>query len=458
MLVAVTDEAAAETPLFGKKNPFKRKRETTTETRQEPAQVHTKPVIEVNAEPTPEPAEEPKHDPTLLNTELTPEQIDSLVAVWNSELNERAFDDFYKTFISLDNGDIDHDSKAAAIPDSIYISRLQALASPVQLPYNPVVKTAISRYIDNRREVLSRILALSKYYFPFIEDELMRQELPVELKMMPIIESALTPKAISRAGAGGLWQFIPSTGKSLGLEINSLVDERFDPVASTRAACKYLRDLYNIYKDWTLVIAAYNCGPGNVNKALARAGNNSKTFWDIYNYLPSETRSYVPIFIAASYACAYHKLHGIEVEASPLPLATDTVTVNRIMHFEQVASTIDIPIEMLRELNPQYKLDIIPATNRNYSLVLPLQFVSKYVENEQEIFGKDSTYLKDYINPANIDKKRLESQGSVYTVKKGDTLGAIARRYRVTVKDLMRWNGLKSDKLRIGQKLRIERR
>ena len=390
-------------------------------------------------------------------SELSAEKMDSLVARWSEERSELAFEEFYRNFIFDEGIAADPESPIASIPDSVFIERLKALASPVQLPYNPVVKTVIARYLDNRRGVLSRILSLSKYYFPLIEDELIREGLPVELKMMAVIESALASQAVSRAGAAGLWQFMPSTGKNYGLEVNSLVDERFAPLPSTRAACRYMRDLYNIYNDWTLAIAAYNCGPGNVNKAIARAGSESKTFWDIYYFLPAETRSYVPAFIAASYACAYHKLHGIEVEPSPLPIATDSVTVNRIMHLEQVSSTIEVPIDMLRQLNPQYKMDIIPATGRSYPLVLPMQFVSKYVSRESEILGKDSLYLKEYLNPDNIDKKRLEKPGFTYTVKSGDTLGGIAKKNRVTVKELMRWNNLKSDRLRIGQKLRIER-
>ena len=398
--------------------------------------------------------EQSAYEPQL-NRELSPEEIDSLLAEWNRDLNERAFDNFYKNFISVDNCEPEAD--IAAIPDSVFVQRLRALASPVQLPYNQVVKTSISRYLNTRYGLLNRILALSKYYFPIIEEELIKEGLPVELRIMPVIESALVPQAVSKRGAAGLWQFMPATGKSYGLEVNSLVDERCDPVTATRAACKYMRDLYNIYNDWILAIAAYNCGPGNVNKALARAGQNSKTFWDIYYYLPAETRGYVPAFIGASYACAYHKLHGIEVEPASLPVATDTITVNRIMHLEQVSSTIDVPLDMLRKLNPQYKLDIIPATNRPYALVLPLQFISRYVENESQIFAKDSTYLKEYINPANIDKKRLERPGYTYTVRSGDTLSGIANRNHVSVKELMRWNGLKNDRLRIGQKLRIEK-
>ena len=420
------------------------------------AEVKTTPVAQTDSVTAPatevKAVEQRPYNP-YLNLKLTPAVMDSLVATWNESQNALAFEHFFADYIAIDSVAVG----SATLPDSVYESRLRALASPIQLPYNPIVKNYINRYTDTRYGTINRIMSLSHYYFPIIEEELLRAGLPVELRAMAIIESALAPTAVSPVGAVGLWQFMPYTGKSYGLEVNSLVDERRDAVLSTRAACQYMRDLYNLYNDWTLAIAAYNCGPGNVNKALARAGADCKTFWDIYYFLPPETRGYVPAFIGASYAFAYHKNHNVEYEPSPLPLATDTITVRRIMHFGQISSTIDLPIEMLRKLNPQYKLDIIPATNKSYTLTLPTQFVSAYIEREEEIFRKDSTFLKEYINPANIDKKRLE-RGFVYTVKSGDTLSGIANRYRVSVKNLIRWNGLKSaNRLRVGQKLRIER-
>ena len=423
--------------------------------------VKVAPVVEVEP-PKAEPidsvvapkVEERPYNP-YLNLTLTPARMDSLVASWNETQNALAFEKYFADYIALDSLVT---TSHTSLPDSVYESRLRAMASPIQLPYNSIVKSYINRYTDTRYGTINRIMSLSHYYFPIIEEELLRAGLPVELRAMPIIESALAVTAVSPRGAAGLWQFMPYTGKSYGLEVNSLVDERRDALLSTRAACKYMRDLYNIYNDWTLAIAAYNCGPGNVNKALARAGADCKTFWDIYWFLPPETRGYVPAFIGASYAFAYHKKHNVEYEPSPLPIATDTITVRRIMHLEQISSTLDVPIELLRRLNPQYKLDIIPATNKSYALTLPTQFVSQYIEREQEIFSKDSTYLKEYINPANIDKKKLERPGFIYTVKKGDTLSGIASRYRVSVKNLMRWNNLRSaHSLRIGQKLRIER-
>jgi membrane-bound lytic murein transglycosylase D len=250
---------------------------------------------------------------------------------------------------------------------------------------------------------------------------------------------------------------MPATGKNLGLEINSLVDERSDIILSTRAACRFLKDLYRMFGDWTLALAAYNCGPGNVNRAIARAGENAKSFWDIYDYLPRETRGYVPKFIAATYVYAYHELHGIKAKTTPECISTDTVMVNRTMHFGQVASTLNIPLETLRMLNPQYKIDIVPAARKPYALRLPTRYTAEFIMQQDSIYAKDSMYLKEYINPANLEKKRAEGVGYIYTVRKGDNLGLIAKRNRCTVKDIMRWNKLKSTTIRPGQKLRIEK-
>ena len=434
-----------------KRNP---KKEQTTQQTAAPQQT----TAPRPAAPAPEPEDSlaSKRTPrtwcdTTAARDLAPRQVDSLAAIWQEQRRLEAFNRFFDEFVA--NVPATEDPT----PDSLYVERLRALASPIELPFNSIVKAYINRYTSSRYGTLSRILGLSRYYFPLIEDELLREGLPIELRALPIIESALSTTAVSPMGAVGLWQFMPSTGKSYGLEVNSLVDERRDPLLATRAACRYLKDLYAIYNDWTLAIAAYNCGPGNVNKAIARSGG--KTFWDIYDYLPRETRGYVPAFIGATYGYAYHRLHNIEPAETPLPLAIDTLHVNRILHLGQISSTIDIPLETLRELNPQYKLDIIPATTKSYTLTLPQHSVADYIAHEQEIFAKDSAYLKEYINPANLDKKRQQRTGTVYVVKRGDTLGAIARRYRVTTAQLMRWNGIKNaHKLRIGQRLRIEGR
>ena len=398
-------------------------------------------------------AAEPVNDITL---NMTAAQADSLVAAWHEYRQSVRYTDFFNQYILADTVIIEGtDSVATARRDTLYEQRLRDLVSPIPLAYNYLVRNTINTYVERYPDMTGRILGLARYYFPMVEDALLAAGLPIELRALPIIESALQATAVSRAGAVGLWQFMPSTGKSYGLEINSLVDERRDPVRATAAACLFLKELYQIFGDWTLAIAAYNCGPGNVSKAIARSGG--KSFWQIYDYLPRETRGYVPAFIGATYAFNYHRQHGIEPTEPPIPLAVDTIRVNRITHFEQIASTIDVPMETLRLLNPQYRLDIVPASTKPYTLVLPQRSIAQYIEHESEIMAKDSLYLKEYINPVNLDKKRQERTTTVYRVKRGDTLGAIARRHRVTVKQLMRWNGLKNDRIRIGQRLRIEK-
>lgn len=396
---------------------------------------------------------EPKPAPRIdtLRTGISPAEIDSLVDVWHTMQLAQSNKAYFEPYTEAT------DAEAAMSVDSLYRSRLQDLVSPVHLPYNYIVRRYIEQYFNGRWSPLKRVLSLSKYYFPIIEQELLSAGLPVELRILPIIESNLSSSATSRAGAVGLWQFMPSTGKALGLEINSLVDERCDVALSTRAACRFLRDLYRIYDDWTLALAAYNCGPGNVNKAIARAGADCKTFWDIYDFLPSETRGYVPKFIAAAYAYTYHNLHNIVAEPTPDCIATDTITINRTMHLGQVASTLNIPLETLRHLNPQYKIDIVPAARKPYALRLPTRYLSEFIENQDSIYAKDSLYLKEYMNPANLEKKRAEGVGYTYTVRSGDNLGLIAKRNRTTVKELMRWNHLRSTVIRPGQKLRINK-
>ena len=416
----------------------------------------TAPVAEQQAAPEPEepelpdPAEVQYDDMTL---GLSAEQADSLVAVWRERQCGDSYQEFFDNYILVDS------TAESTTPDSVYIQRLRALVSPIQLPYNNIVRGYINRYTDSRYGTISRILGMSQYYFPLIEDELLKEGLPVELRALPIIESALSTTAVSPMGAVGLWQFMPSTGKSYGLEVNSLIDERYDPVLATRAACRYLKDMYAVFGDWMLAIASYNCGPGNVNKAIARSGGG-KTFWEIYDYLPRETRGYVPAFIGASYAYAYHKQHGIELTEPPLPLAVDTIRVTKLMHLGQVASTLDLPIEVLRQLNPQYRLDIIPATGKHYTLVLPQEYACRYIACEEEIQRKDSLYLKEYINPVNVAKKRAATSSYLtHTVKRGETLGYIARKYRVSQQTIMRDNRIRNaNRLSIGQKLKIRRR
>lgn len=386
----------------------------------------------------------------------TPEQIDSILTMWRETSTVKGYEEYFDRFAAAAE-QIDKE-QTTDNTDSMYVARLQALMSPVPLKYNHEVRRAIERFTTS---AYAPKMAYAYYYFPMIEEELIKAGLPVELRAMAVIESGLNPLATSRAGAKGLWQFMPITGKEYGLEINSMVDERCNPVLATRAACRYLKNMYDLYGDWTLAIASYNCGPGNVNKAITRSGGDPRAFngdfWDVYYKLPSETRNYVPLFMGATYAFAYHKAHNIEYSRPPMPIIVDTIMVNRPLHLEQVASTIDIDMELLKMLNPQYTLSIIPATGKSYALTLPAERICDYIANEEAIHAKDSTYLKEFLIPANIEKKKSEAPPAKYhTVKKGETLGGIARKYGRTVKQLMNWNGIRNaNLLRIGQRIRV---
>ena len=291
---------------------------------------------------------------------------------------------------------------------------------------------------------------------PIIEEALDAYDLPMELKYLPIIESALNPQALSRRRASGLWQFILSTGKLYGLENNSLVDDRRDPVKSTWAAARHLKDLYNIYKDWNLVLAAYNCGPGNVNKAIRRA-NGATDYWSIYNYLPRETRGYVPAFIAANYVMNYYCEHGICPMESELPLATDTIQINQELHLQQVADVCNINIEQLRSLNPQYKRDIIPGNSKPYALRLPENQIGNFIEKQDSVFAyKTDKYQGKRKTVAVKDSPATNSKGATYhRIRQGDTLGGIALKYGTTVKKLRQLNGIKGNNIRAGKRLRV---
>lgn len=351
------------------------------------------------------------------------------------------------------------------LPDSVYISRLHAMNTLFELPYNSIVRNHIGVYTQRRREQVAVMQGLAEYYFPIFEQILDQYQLPLELKILPIIESALNPRAVSPVGATGLWQFMYRTGKQYGLRIDSYVDERRDPIASSHAAARFLRDLYNIYGDWTLVIAAYNCGPGNVNKAIRRAGGK-RNYWDIYYFLPRETRGYVPAFIAANYAMEYASLHGIAPKNMELPLVIDTLVVNGKMHLRQVSEVLNLPMDQLRDLNPQYKHDLMP-NGRSNTLYLPQTAVSDFIDMEDSIrLYKDTLYLRQPLiqepqrsrgavyNVANApnmaDKKKV-----YYRVRKGDVLGHIARRYKVTVNQLRSWNNIPRSLIREGQMLVI---
>lgn len=346
------------------------------------------------------------------------------------------------------------------LPDSVYKARLQALPCVVELPYNQIVKRFILRYVQRGQKQVARMKRMSEYYFPIFEEALDRYGLPYELELMPVIESALNPQAHSHMGAAGLWQFMPATGKRYGLEINSLVDERMDPIKSTEAACRFLKAMYDVFQDWNLVIAAYNCGSGNVSKAIHRAGGK-RDFWSIYPYLPRETRSYLPIFIAANYAMNYSDEHGI----CPAPLEkimlTDTILTNRRLHLEQVSTRLEIPLDELRRLNPQYTRDILPG-GTTYALCLPSEKAGLFIEQQDSIYAHKADQLINN-RRAEIDMAKVTDISGAYrvngvtyyTIKNGDTLGGIAKKFRCSVKQLKAWNGLKNDNIRAGRKLKI---
>lgn len=371
-----------------------------------------------------------------------------------TETSSKAYENFLNEFIDIDLEGLSVEST----PDAVYDKRLKMLATEVQLPYNEIVKKYINTY-TRRSSLMENILGRGRFYFPYIEDCLFRYNLPMELKMLPVIESAMIPTARSRAGAVGIWQFMTSTAKAYGLEVNSFVDERADVEKSTDAACRYLRDMYRIYGDWTLVIASYNCGSGNVNKAMRRS-RNAHDYWEIWSYLPRETRNYVPAFIAATYAYTFYRSYDLNPAEPPVPLAVDTVMVDHMMHFEQISSTIDVPLEVLRALNPQYVRDVIPASSKTYKLTLPQKNMGEFLDSLGTIYAKDTIYLSKYLANNNLTKAQVTNPSSikarvVYKVRSGDTLSRIASKYHVTVKQIQKWNNMKNTKLRIGQKLLI---
>lgn len=340
--------------------------------------------------------------------------------------------------------------------DSVYIDRLQKLPYAVQMPYNQIVKQFIEMYAKRHSQVSYMLAIGHSYYFSMFEQTLSKYNVPLELCYLPIIESALNAKAVSHAGAAGLWQFMIKTGRAYGLEINSLVDERCDPVKSTDAAARYLSDLYKIYGDWLLVIAAYNCGPGNVAKAM-RYSNDTKDYWTIYPYLPRETRSYVPIFIAANYIMNYFEEHKICPALPLIKYATDTVMVKQRIHLQQVSDVLQIPIEELRFLNPQYKKDIIPGNIKPYPMMLPLDKLNAYNVYHDSICNYKNELIARQLEatPKNYTSQSDNSGAKYYKVKKGDTLGGIAKKYGISVSKLKKLNKLHSNIIQINQKLRV---
>lgn len=348
--------------------------------------------------------------------------------------------------------DYDADSKDSGdLSDEVLLQRLQALPTVIEMPLNSVVKNTI-RYYAGRKQLVENMLGLSLYYMPIFEEALERNGMPLELRYLPVIESALVPTAVSRAGAAGLWQFMPATASGLDLEVNSLVDQRRDPYLASEAAAKYLKQLYEMFDDWSLAIAAYNCGPGNVNKALRRLEEGKHDFWEIYPFLPSETRGYVPAFIAANYIMNYHKEHNISPALARRPLVVDSVHVNRRVHFQQISDVMGIPMEEIRALNPQFRKDVIPGDIRPYSLVLPSLQVYAYIANEDSIVNHDASKYarRGIVEPSSGAVTGRDAKGEYYEeevvqyhkVRKGETFTKIAKRYGITVATLRKYNKL----------------
>jgi len=386
----------------------------------------------------------------------TGDNLDSLVNLWYVSQSLESGVDVY---------DAEADTLVPDFPDSVYVARLDEIPSVVNLTYNRLVRNYIQLYTIKRREQVTNMLGLAEYYFPVFEEIFDLYGVPYEIKYLSIIESALNPRAVSRAGAVGAWQFMYSTGKHYGLTINSLVDERKDPVEATHAAARFLKDLYGMYGDWTLALAAYNCGPGNVNKAIRRSGGR-RNFWEIYYYLPRETRGYVPAFIAATYTMNHYQDHLITPAPLTLPRAVDTILVYDALHLEQVAGVLGMPVKELRDMNPQYRADIIPGTAKTpYAIKFPMEFTASFIDLEDSIFAyKDSIYFdpnkklaspKSYSASYRVDLPADKYDKIYYTVQSGDNVGYIADWYDIRASDLRYWNNISRNRIRSGQKLLI---
>ncbi|MFT4698928.1 MAG: membrane-bound lytic murein transglycosylase D [Flavobacteriaceae bacterium] len=374
-------------------------------------------------------------------------------SLWLKELyNTERFEDVYGSISNLTYDVVDYEE----LPTEVLKQRLEDLnaRTPFNVEYNPALESVIKGYLKNRRRTMGKLMALSDYYFPMFEQELDKHNLPLEIKYLAIVESALVPTAKSRVGATGLWQFMYATGKIFGLDVNSYVDDRSDPVKATEAACKYLKSLNKSFNDWDLALAAYNSGPGNVSKAIRRSGGY-RNYWNIRDKLPRETAGYLPAFLATMYIFEYAEEHGFKSNGPILPyVATDTVEVKKMISLQQVAEVANIELKVLNFLNPSYKLGIIPVVKDEvYMLRLPIEAMGKFVTHEEAIYAYAKAEFDKREKP--LEKVFTKSDKIRYRVKSGDYLGKIASRYGVGVSQIKRWNGLKSTKLRIGQRLII---
>lgn len=360
--------------------------------------------------------------------------------------------------------------------DSIYVDRLSRIPTIMEMPYNNIVRKFIDQYTGRLRHSVSYMLGATNFYIPIFEEALALYNLPLELKYLPVIESALDPTAVSRKGATGLWQFMLSTAKRYDLKINSLVDERRDPIKASFAAAQYLNDLYKVYGDWNLVIAAYNCGPTSLNKAIHRAGG-SKDYWTIYPYLPKETRGYVHAFIAANYVMNYYCEHNICPMRARLIDGNDTVVVNKDLHLEQVASVCGVEMEKIKAFNPQYKTSLVPGNSYDCILRLPSEAALKFIDLGDSVYSYRSSELLTKRKTVEIDEAELEKQqnsarrsysssrrrssrssrrSKSVTIKNGQTLSEIAEKYGTSVSKLRRLNGIKGSNIRAGKKIRVK--
>ena len=373
---------------------------------------------------------------------------DSLLSIWYLQRRMNAMPD-------TASYDMDSVHFSTDVPDSVLIARLAKMNSYITLPFNETVKSYMILYAEKMPAKMRTILGLSNYYFPIFEEVFARYNLPLELKYMAVVESALNPTAYSRAGARGPWQFIYSTARNYGLKINSFVDERMDVEKATDAAARYLSDAYRIFGDWALAISSYNCGAGNVNKAIKRSGGK-KDFWSIYPYLPRETRGYMPAFVGAMYAMTYYREYALVPDECSLPVACDTFYVHKNLHFSQINEVVGVPMQTLKDLNPEYMNSIVPGNEGECILRLPYSYSGEFIEHQDTLYThRSSELLSDKVMK---EVKDGTSNRIVYRVKNGDYLGKIAKNYRVSVNQIKKWNGLRSDNLRIGQILYIHPR
>lgn len=389
---------------------------------------------------------------------------DDLNAIFSDRMDSLINSAEFKMRFHFDSTEVNLNQFPTNIPDSIYIQRLQNSEMAIDLSYNDVVKKYIQMYTERKRNLVEVMLGLSAYYFPLFEETFDKYDMPLELKYLAIIESALNPTARSRAGAIGLWQFMYGTAKTMKLEVTSFVDERRDPVKATDAAARYLKRLYDVYGDWQLAIAAYNCGPGNVNRAIRRSGGKTD-YWEIYYRLPRETRGYVPAFIAATYAFEYYKEHNLVPQYPNFSLSVDTVMVNDYLHFDQIVASVGIEKEELVALNPMYRCDVIPAKeDKPYPLVLPNDKLMTFIDKDTTVFAYErekyfpnntlvnpTTSSGGYFTPVDIKGK----DKVIYTVKSGDNVGYISSWFKVRSSDLRYWNDIHRDMIRVGQKLAV---